>query len=218
MSNMSPVTLIIADDHPVVRRGLIALLGEHPRLLVVGSFGGGTETIEAIRRLRPNLALVDMNMPGQNGLDVLDAVNAEGLPTRLVFLAASLTDREILKAAAGGAFGLMRKETAFEDLIACVEAVASGQKWLPNDIVGQARLRMRERQDQAPLTLRVLTKREREVMLLVADGLSNKEVGRRLNVTEGTIKVHLYAIYQKTSVNNRTALANWARQHRDHLE
>jgi two-component system nitrate/nitrite response regulator NarL len=104
-----------------------------------------------------------------------------------------------------------------ETLITCLQAVAAGQKWLPEDIVEPARLRARERHGQAR-TYHALTEREREVMLLVADGLSNKEVGRRLNVTEGTVKVHLYAIYQKVGVINRTALANWAWQHRDQLE
>jgi two-component system nitrate/nitrite response regulator NarL len=216
LGNVAPVSLIIADDHPVVRQGLMALLREHPRFNVVETCGNGTETIEVIRRLSPDLALVDMNMPGHKGLEVLDTVNAERLPTRLVFLAASLSDREILIAVAGGAFGIMLKESAPETLIACLQAVAGGKRWLPEDIVDPAVQRARERQAQAGHG--VLTEREREVLLLVADGLSNKEVARRLNIAEGTVKMHLYAIYQKISVNNRTALANWARQHRDELE
>jgi len=217
MSKMKRVSLIVADDHPVVLQGLLALLREHWCFNVLATCSSGAESIDAIRRMSPDLAILDMNMPARGGLDVLNIVNAERLPTRLVFLAASLTHREILTAVAGGAFGIMLKESAPETLITCLQAVAAGKKWLPEDIVEPARLLARERHEQAR-AYHALTEREREVILLVAEGLSNKEVGRRLKVTEGTVKVHLYAIYQKVAVINRTALANWARQHRDLLE
>jgi RNA polymerase sigma factor (sigma-70 family) len=151
-----------------------------------------------------------MNMPGPDGLEVLKIVREEMLPTRIVFLAASLSDHEISAAIAGGAFGIMLKETAPDALIDCLRSVADDRKWLPASLTEEALDRERKRILEIA-RLDALTQREREVMLLVSHGLSNKEVGRRLNVAEGTVKVHLSSIYEKLAVNNRTALANLAR-------
>ena len=215
---MRPVRLIIADDHPVVLQGLKALIGEHKGFNLTDSCCNGTECIKAIRKFLPDLALVDMNMPDPNGLQVLKSVTAERLPTRIVFLAASPNDREILEAVAGGAFGIMLKESAPETLINCLQAVAAGHRWLPAELVDGALERTRQARAQFVRVDGALTQREREVMLLVADGLSNKDVGRRLNVSEGTVKVHLHSIYQKVDVNNRTALAKFAGLYRDRME
>jgi two-component system, NarL family, nitrate/nitrite response regulator NarL len=215
---MRPVSLIIADDHPVVLRGLKALIGEHEGFNLADSCSNGTECIKSIRQFRPDLALVDMNMPDPNGLQVLKAVAAEGLSTRIVFLAASPNDREILAAVAGGAFGIMLKESAPDTLINCLQAVAAGRRWLPSELVDGALERTRQARAQFVSVDGALTQREREVMLLVADGLSNRDVGRRLNVSEGTVKVHLHSIYQKVAVNNRTALAKFAGLYRDRME
>jgi two-component system nitrate/nitrite response regulator NarL len=212
------ISLVIADDHPVVLQGLSALLRQHGGFKLIKVCANGAECIEAIRRFSPDLALLDMNMPPPNGLEVLKAVTAERLATRIVFLAGSPSDREVITAVAGGAFGIMLKESAPDALINCLRAVASGYKWHPPELVDAALERARERRREFARVDDALTRREREVMLLVADGLSNKEVGRRLNVSEGTVKIHLHTIYQKVSVNNRTALANVARMYRDRIE
>ena len=212
---MRPVSLIIADDHPVVLKGLIALLGDHKRFKLLVSCSDGAECIKAIRQFLPDLALLDMNMPNLNGLQVLKAVTAERLSTRIVFLAASPNDREIVAAVAGGAFGIMLKESAPDTLVNCLQAVAAGDRWLPAELVDGALERTRAAGARFASVDRALTQREREVMLLVADGLSNKEVGRRLNVSEGTVKIHLNSIYKKAAVTNRTALANFSGQYRD---
>lgn len=212
------ISLVIADDHPVVLRGLAALLQQQSGFELMASCANGAECVDAIRRFSPNLALLDMNMPELNGLEVLKIVTAERLPTRIVFLAGSPTDREIVTAVSGSAWGIMLKESAPEALITCLRAVAAGYKWHPPELVDEALARARKQQQEFARIDDALTRREREVMLLVADGLSNKEVGRRLNVSEGTVKIHLHTIYQKVSVSNRTALANLARMHRDRLE
>jgi two-component system nitrate/nitrite response regulator NarL len=153
-----------------------------------------------------------------NGLQVLKAAAAERLSTRIVFLAATPNDREIVAAVAGGAFGIMLKEAAPDTLINCLQAVAAGRQWLPAELVDGALERTQKARAKFATVDGALTQREREVMLLVADGLSNKDVGRRLNVSEGTVKVHLHSIYQKVAVNNRTALAKFAGQYRDRME
>jgi two-component system, NarL family, nitrate/nitrite response regulator NarL len=214
---MRPVSLIIADDHPVVLQGLIALLGKHKGFKLIVSCSDGAECVKAIRRFLPDLALLDMNMPHLNGLQVLKAVTAERLSTRIVFLAATPNDREIVAAVAGGAFGIMLKESAPDTLINCLQAVAAGHPWLPAELVDGALERTRKAHTQYASVDGALTQREQEVMLLVADGLSNRDVGRRLNVSEGTVKVHLHSIYQKVAVNNRTALAKFAGLYRDRM-
>jgi len=173
------------------------------------------EAVEAIQTLKPDLALLDMNMPSLHGLQVLKAVVAENLATRIVFLAASPSDKEIVVAVAGGAYGIILKESAPDSLISCLHAVAAGQKWLPADLVDGALARTRERHAQVAGIEALLTRREIEVMLKVADGLSNKEVASQLNLSEGTVKVYLNSIYHKVGIRNRTSLANIAITYRD---
>jgi len=212
---MCAIRVVIGDDHPVVLRGLVALLAGHSEFQVVKSCINGTECLEAIQTLLPEVAVLDVHMPEPNGLEVLEFVTSKRFATRVVFLAASFTDQEISSAVAGGAFGVVLKEYAPENLIKCLHTVAAGEKWLPSNLIDPALQRARERRRQVARVDNALNQRESEVMLLAAEGLSNKDIARVLNVSEGTVKVHLYAIYQKVAVPNRTALANLVREYRD---
>jgi two-component system nitrate/nitrite response regulator NarL len=211
------VSIVVADDHPVVLGGIVMLLNQDKTFRLIASCTNAAEAIEAIRSLKPDLALLDMNMPGLNGLQILEAIVAENLPTRVSFLAASLTDKEIVAATTGGAYGIVLKESAPDALIACLHAVAAGEKWLPGELVNGAIERMQEHQAQIAEVSHLLTPREIEIMLKVAEGLTNKDVGRQLNISEGTVKIHLHTIYQKVGVSNRTSLANFAIAYRDRL-
>ena len=217
MTKSPRVSIIVADDHPVVLGGLITLLNDDKSFKLAAQCGNGAEAIDAIRTLRPGIALLDLNMPKLNGLQVLKTLNAEKLPTRVCFLAASLTDREIVDATAEGAFGIILKESAPDTLITCLHTIAAGQKWLPANLVEEASKRLREHHEQLAKVSDVLSRREIEIMLKVAEGLSNKEVGRKLNISEGTVKMHLHSIYQKIHITNRTSLANFATVYRDRL-
>ena len=211
------VSIVVADDHPVVLGGLITLLNQDKTFKLAATCVNGEQAVDAIRAFRPDLALLDVSMPGLNGLQVLKTLNAENLPTRVCFLAASLTDREIVDATAHGVFGIILKESAPDKLITCLHAIAAGQKWLPADLVEGANERLREQHAEIAKVSNVLSPREIEIMLKVAEGLSNKEVGRQLNISEGTVKMHLHSIYQKIHVTNRTSLANFAIAYRDRL-
>jgi len=211
------VSIVVADDHPVVLHGLITLLGEDKTFKVVASCANGAQAIEAIRNFTPDLALLDLNMPRPNGLEILKAVNEAQLPTRVVFLAASPSDEQIVVAHEEGAYGLMLKEAAADTLLSCLHAVTAGQKWLPAELVNGALQRTSEHRAQVAKVENLLTRREIEVMLRVANGLSNKEVGNQLNISEGTVKIHLNKIYHKVGVSNRTALANFAIEYCDRL-
>ena len=214
---MRPVSIVVADDHPVVLRGLVTLLSEDETFRVIARCTNGSEAIEAIRTHKPDLALLDMNMPGLHGLQILKAVVAENLATRIIFLAASLSDREIVAATAGAPMASSLKNRQPDTLIRCLHAVAAGQKWFPADLVDGALERTLEQHAQIARVEKLLTRREIEVMLRVSDGLSNKEVGSQLNISEGTVKIHLHSIYHKVGISNRTSLANFAIAYRDRL-
>jgi two-component system, NarL family, nitrate/nitrite response regulator NarL len=217
MSQHRLVSIIVADDHPIVLGGLVTLLKQDKSLRLVATCANGQEALDVIRSLKPDLALLDFNMPKLNGLQVLEALIADKLPTRVCFLAASLTDKEIVDVANTGAFGIILKESAPDTLIAALHAIAAGQKWLSGALVNGASARLRELQAEITRVSEALSPREIEIMLKVAEGLSNKEVGRLLKISEGTVKMHLHSIYQKINVSNRTSLANFAIAYRDRL-
>lgn len=203
---MRRASVVIADRHPVVLQGLIKVLEAHSDFVVVACCADGTSCIEAMRRLAPDIAVLDLSMPGLNGLEILTVANSENLSTRLVFFTASIENDELAMAAVGGAFGVILKDAAPETLVQSLRQVADGQRLLPllsfDDV---PRLQAKSAIIENALT--VLTDRERQIMHLVSEGLSNKAIGRRLNIADGTIKQHLHHIYQKLEIHNRTVLA-----------
>jgi len=210
------ISLMIADRHPVVLEGLTSVLGAQNGFKIVACCSDGPSCIEAMRRLVPDIAILDIWMPGLSGLEILTIANSEGLSTRLVFFTASVQGRELVMSAAAGAYGVILKDVALEILVQSLRQVACGHR-LPLPSSDQAVPREREQRDVAIAenVLTVLTDRERQIMALVSEGLSNKEIGRRLNIADGTIKVHLHHVYQKLEISNRTVLAALAISHND---
>jgi two-component system nitrate/nitrite response regulator NarL len=201
------VKVLIGDRHPVVVAGLISLLGAANDLKVVASCYDGKKCIQAIQKLLPDIALLDIFMPGVTGLEILATATSERLSTRIVFLISSAEDRGVIVAAARGAYGVILKEAAPDVLVQCLRQVAAGRRLLPLASSDCPRLQdLPVGNASGENVLMVLTERERQIMHLAAKGLSNKEVGRQLNVSDGTIKVHLHHIYQKLAISNRTAL------------
>ena len=201
---MRCTSVVIADRHPVVLQGMMKALGAEGGFEVVASCSDGRSCIEAIRNLLPDIAILDISMPGLTGLEILTIANSESLSTRLVFFTASIEDRELVMSAAAGAYGIIPKDVELEILVRSLRQVADGQRLLPLPSPDQAEQRNIAVSDNA---LTVLTDRERQIMRLVSEGLSNKEIGRRLNISDGTIKQHLHHIYQKLEISNRTVLA-----------
>jgi two-component system nitrate/nitrite response regulator NarL len=201
---MRCTSVVIADRYPVVLLGLNTVLAAHRDFNVVASCCDGTSCIEALRNLVPDIAIIDLSMPGVNGLEILSIVNSENLSTRLVFLTASDEDSELVMSAAADGCSVIPKDVTPEGLIQSLRQIAEGQRLLPLP------------PEQAPSpgpspatgnALTMLTDRERQIMRLVSEGLPNKEIGRRLNIADGTIKVHLHNIFQKLEISNRTELA-----------
>jgi two-component system, NarL family, nitrate/nitrite response regulator NarL len=198
---MPSVSILIADHQPVVLCGLKSIICAEKGFKVVASYGDGAGCLQAIRDLSPDIALIGMSMPSVTGLEILAAATSERLCTRVVLLAASVRDRELVGAAAWGARGVVSMEAPPETLLYFLRQIAAGQ------LLPLALLDAEHKHEQECCTRQVLTERQRQIVKLVSEGLSNKEVGRRLNLSEGTIRVHLHNIYQKLAVNNRTALA-----------
>jgi DNA-binding NarL/FixJ family response regulator len=212
---MRHTSVVIADHHPVVLEGLTNILGAARGFKVVASCSDGTNCIQAIRSLAPDIAIIDISMPGLTGLEILAIANSENLSTRLVFFTASVEDRELVISAEAGAYGVILKDVAPEILVQSLRQVADGQRLLPLPSSDQTGPREQRNVANTENVLTVLTDRERQIMRLVSEGLSNKEIGRRLNIVDGTIKVHLHNIFQKLEISNRTVLAALAISHND---
>ena len=210
----APHTVVLADNHSLILRGLEGLLAPQDDFRVVASCVTGQSALEAIRRERPDVAVLDANLPQVNGLAVLAAVVAEGLPTRTVFLTVSMSDQQICASVSGGVDGLVLKEGAADTLVHCLQEVTAGRRWLPEEIVKPAVDRRAERQRAGRKMLSELTKRELEVVQLVGVGLANRAIADKLGLSEGTVKVHLHHIYQKLGIVNRASLAALAATYR----
>src|SRR5947207_11146372 len=202
---MRCTSVVIAERYPVVLQGLTNVLTAESGFKVVACCSDGTSCIKAIRSLVPDIAILDISLPGLTGLEILAIANSENLSTRLVFFTASVEDRELIVSAAAGAYGVILKDVAVEILVQSLRQVADGQRLLPQLPSAVSREKRNIAGTETALT--VLTDRERQIMCLVSGGLSNKEIGRRLNITDGTIKQHLHHIYQKLAISNRTVLA-----------
>jgi two-component system, NarL family, nitrate/nitrite response regulator NarL len=202
---MRCTSVVIADRYPVVLLGLSAVLVAHRGFNIVASCSDGPSCIEALRNLVPDIAILDVSMPGVTGLEILSIVNSENLSTRLVFLTASDEDSELVMSAAADGYSVIPKDVAPELLVQSLRQIAEGQRQLPLLSSDQAMPRGQSAITENALT--TLTDRERQIMRLVSEGLSNKEIGRRLNIADGTIKVHLHNIFQKLEISNRTVLA-----------
>lgn len=204
--------IVIADDHPIVLDGLVQLFTGEKDFDVVARCSTGDEALAALRRVRPDVAILDIRMPGVSGLELLRHVYNEGLPTRVVLLTAEIGDEAVVEAVRLNVAGIVLKEMAPRVLLQSVRAVAAGEKWLDDGAMRRALDKMLRREAGLADAVRVLTPRELEVVKMVATGLRNKQIADRLTITEGTVKIHLHSIYQKLGVSGRVELSIYARE------
>ena len=195
-------TVFVADDHPVFREGLIRAIRSRAELAFVGEAGNGREALEQIRELAPAVALLDVKMPDLDGTQVAHAIRRDGLPTRVVLLSAHAPSDLIYRAIALGAAAYVSKEASRDEICDTVAAVARGETRLAPDVQADLvhQIQMRAVDDRP-----VLSPREREVLVLIADGLSAPDVARRLHVSPATVKTHLQSLYEKLQVSDRAA-------------
>jgi len=205
--------IVLADDHPVVLRGLRSLIASAGTYDVVAIASDGAEALESVRQHDPDLAVFDIMMPKLSGLEVLRALEGEKHRARVIFLTAGANDEQITGAVAAGAWGIMLKDAAAEELLTCLDHVSQGKRWLPEQLVGPATERDAQRRSDNEKYEGVLTSREQQIAMLVAQGLANKEISRKIKISEGTVKIHLHNVYQKLGVANRTTLATAAKRY-----
>jgi DNA-binding NarL/FixJ family response regulator len=202
---MRCTSVVIADRHPIVLRGLSQVLGEQADFKIVACCSDGMSCVEAIRSFSPDIALLDISLPDIAGIEMMAIANSARLATRLVFFAASVENRDLMMLGAAGAYGIIPKDAVPEVLVEALRRVARGQKLFP--LASSDPFVFRDQAAAPASFLTALTERERQIMRLVSEGLSNKEIGRRLKIADGTIKVHLHHIFQKLDIGNRTVLA-----------
>jgi len=191
------ITILLVDDHPVVREGLRGMLLAEDDLTVVAEAGGAAEAVAAVRAHEPDVVLMDLRMPGGDGVEATARVLAQRPATRVVVLTTYDTDADILRAVEAGAAGYLLKDASRAELAQAIRAAARGETVLAPSVAAKLVSRMR-----SPVEL---SRREIEVLRLVARGRTNAEIGRELLISEATVKTHLLRTFAKLDVSDRTA-------------
>jgi len=198
--------ILVADDHPLVVSGIHALL-RGTEFQVVATVSDGAAALEALPIARPEILLLDVDMPHRSGLDVLRILRNRGDTTPVVLLTAELDSLSAVEGIQLAVNGIVLKETAPETLLSCLRMVRGGGRWIDPDVTQAALESAFDARPGAKGPLASLSSKERAVVGLVAKGMRNREIATGLGITEGTVKVHLHKIYEKLAVSNRTELA-----------
>jgi DNA-binding NarL/FixJ family response regulator len=200
-----PIRILIVDDHSVVRQGLRMFLGLDPELEIIGEAQDGAEALQKVRELKPDVVLMDLLMPVMDGITAIGAIRRETQDVEVIALTSVLEDASVVGAVRAGAIGYLLKDTQADELCRAIKAAAAGQVQLSPKAA--ARL-MRE--VRAPESPEALTERETDVLRLLAQGQSNKEIAHALNIGEKTVKTHVSNVLGKLGVQSRTQAALYA--------
>jgi two-component system NarL family response regulator len=195
MTEAAVIRVLVADDHLVMRLGLETLIGAEPDLRVVGMAADGRQAIEMFRQQRPDVALLDLNMPGVSGVTAIRTLCAEDPDARLIVLTIHRGDEAVYQALEAGARGYLLKDTPGEEIAAAIRAVHAGRRYLPPEVAEQMASR---------LQFEPLTPREIEALKGIAAGLSNREIGARMDIAENTARNYVATVLDKLAVRDRT--------------
>lgn len=206
---MTTIKLVLADDHRIILEGLEQLFGREKDFKVLATATNGEDALTAVRTHKPDVLVLDIQMPRGDGLSVLRQIHSEKLPTRVILLTATLDEDGVLDAMQSGVSGLVLKEQAAVNLVQTVRRVYRGERALEPSLVNRALDRLAQR-EEARKIVEVLSKRESEIVKMVAVGLRNKEIADKLSIGEGTVKSHLHSIYEKLGVQGRVELTMYA--------
>jgi two-component system, NarL family, response regulator len=197
----SKIRILIVDDHPVVRAGLTSMLATQPGLEVVGSASSGEEALAKLGETAPDLILLDLRMPGMDGLSALRALGKLGAAPKAIVLTSFETDEDIYRAVQAGARGYLLKNTQQQEIVDAIRTVHAGKRHLPPRIAARLADRM---------TRSNLTARELEILEMLAKGLTNKQIGLALGISDNTARNHVNSIIEKLDVSDRTEAATAA--------
>lgn len=195
--------VFVSEDHPVYREGLVESIRDRPGLELVGESGDGAQALERIRELRPDLALLDLRLPSLDGIEVLRALanDDETVDTRVLLLSAYSDGALVFEALEAGAAGYISKDAAADEILAAISSAASGETVLSPGLEQRLARQIHRHQSQAS----DLSAREREIVTLIADGLSSCGIGERLHLSEGTVKTYTRRAFEKLGVSSRAA-------------
>jgi two-component system, NarL family, nitrate/nitrite response regulator NarL len=211
---MEPIRVLLVDDHLLFRKGLASLMAARSELKVVGEASDGREALDLVRELRPDLILMDVNMPVCGGLEATKLIKAEMPAARVVMLTVSDEETDLYQAIRSGAQGYLLKNLRPDSLFEMIGDAMRGEAPLSPGVAAKILEdlgRTREREPEvAAEGLAELTQREQEILVLVVDGASNREIAVRLGITEGTVKNHLHHILEKLHLNNRVQITAYA--------
>lgn len=202
-------TVLLVDDHPLVRAGLTTLIGTTDDLEIVGEAGGGEQAVTKVSELAPEVVLMDLSMPGMDGVEATRRILAAHPQVRVVVLTSFADEGRVADALAAGAVGYLLKDSDGRDVLAAIRSAAQGHAPL-DPRVARALL-----PSATPRVKDTLSARELQVLRLVAKGLANKQIGRALGISERTVKVHVGHVFRRIGVTDRTSAAMWARDNLD---
>jgi two-component system, NarL family, nitrate/nitrite response regulator NarL len=214
-----PIRVLLVDDHAVVRSGLRVLIDSRPRLEVAGEAATPTEALAIAAREQPDIILLDLDMAGDNGLDLLPKLLGASKETRIIILTGVRDPEAHYRAMRLGASGLVLKEKAAEIVIKAIEKVYDGELWFDRSMMGSVIAEMardngtHKKSDPEAAKIATLTEREREVISLIGEGLKNKQIASRLYISETTVRHHLTSIFDKLGTSDRLELVIYAYRH-----
>ncbi len=218
MNNMGAVadkaTILLIDDHPMLRNGVKQLLSLDTTLTVVGEAGDGIQGVKLAEELDPDLILLDLNMPGMNGFETLDQLRLRSLSGRIVVFSVSNYSDDLITALKRGADGYLLKDMEPEELLAALKQAAAGKMVVSPTLTPILAQSLREDRSEGERDIDQLTPRERDILKLIAQGLSNKMSARKLDITESTVKVHVKHLLKKMKLKSRVEVAVWVHQQR----
>ena len=211
----APQTLLVIDDHPLLRKGVSQLVAMEPEMRLVGEAADGSEGLKLARQLEPDLILLDLQMKGMNGLETLKAIKALDTDSRVIMFTVSDSEDDILAALQAGADGYLLKDMEPDEFCRKLRQVAAGSTVLSPEVGGVLAKPQAASRESIDAGWASLTVREQETLELVSKGASNKIIARSLGIAEGTVKVHVKHVLQKLNLRNRFEAAVWLRELRE---